>query len=493
MSATAKTAGHTQGFFIAVGCPGCGGELELGEDFWVLRCPYCASLLKVERPGGGARAGTAGAGDGSNDRPAAFVVAGRVQVYEVRFGLDRHLKARGEPLTGGGLRFKKIYYPYWKIDAILLKTRNRVRVVEEVPEDGQPSSYESDRTVRRTEVSLSPYQITFPAGAPIAGVPYSAGLRATYVKGAPFAEEEIQEGYRALPATVSWARARQTALRTVANVGRIETAEFGQNRTEMFRPRGTIVYFPYWIVEETGGAGYRRWIVDGVTGQPAGETAPPLEGAPEAEAVSEAAPLEFGPLVVGMHRCGNCGHGLPEEQSYLYVCRQCGVRTTVEEHPLFSGEVAAADQPAGPEDVLLPFWLVTMTSELAGRLKILAGGMGQSGVLAVPAFRVDNFEAAYRLGRRMTTAAGKFGGRDLGEETERLAPVGVGPAEALVLARAMAARELLGQSSTLALPEAGTGFTGLRLLFVPFHREHYFFIDSITQAVAVEKRLIPVD
>jgi len=69
----------------------------------------------------------------------------------------------------------------------------------------------------------------------------------------------------------------------------------------------------------------------------------------------------------------------------------------------------------------------------------------------------------------------------------------VGPAEALVLARAMAARELLGQSSTLALPEAGTGFTGLRLLFVPFHREHYFFIDSITQAVAVEKRLIPVD
>ncbi len=465
-SPTART-----GFTIAVGCPGCGGELELQDDFFVLRCSHCTSALRITMP----------------EQPPAYLVKGRKAQHEVRFAVDRHLKEHGEALTSLDLMFKRIYYPYWKVDAVLLKTRNKIDIVEQVNEDGTKSSLEPDREIRRTEVTLAPYAVTFPAANRMEGMPHSIGLRATYIKAEPFAEEKMQDGYRPLPVVVNWAEARDLTRKTVDNVGNIESPEFGKNRTEMFRPRGSIVYFPYWVVESYHGGGFRRWVVDGVTGKVAGS----VERI-EASDCDDDEHIEFGQLRIGLHRCGNCGHDLPAEQSYVYVCVHCGQVTRVEEHPLFGGNVLVTDgAKARAGDVLLPFWSMEMSADLAGKLKVLAGGVGKAGRLVVPAFRVTNFEGVYRLGRRMTTAQAAFTLREAAESDRGFAPVGVGPSEALVLARVMVARELVGQTATLAVPPAADAFTGMTLFYVPFHAEQYFYVDSVVNAVAVEKNLVP--
>ncbi len=466
MTATAKTKKNSHGFAIAVGCPGCGGELEMGEDFFVLTCHFCNSILRIKSP----------------EQPPAYLVKGKVPKREVRFSIDRYLHERQQPLTSSNTQLKRIYYPYWKVDGIVLKTRNKIDVIEQVNDDGQ-TEYESK--IKRTEVSLSPYSVTFPAGLSLDGVPYSLGLRTDYIKLEPYTEDALQEKYSPVPIVMAWPEARQEALDSVSNVGRIDAAEFGKNRTELFRPHGRLVYFPYYIAESYDG-GFRRWIVDAVIGRVAGEAAKLTPGDGKQEVA-----VEFGQLGVDFHRCRNCGHDLPAQQSYVYVCKHCQQLSIVEPHPLYESTPRITTNPGGPEDKLLPFWALRTTDGFSGKIRSLAGGLGQSQRLVVPAFRVGNFEAAYRLARRMTTATGNLDLAEAAVPDNRFAPVSISPAEALVHARVVVARELLGLSGSLEIPQIADAFSELVLFYIPFHAEHYFYVDSVLNAVTLEKNLVP--
>jgi len=468
MIPTAKE--HRTGFYVAVGCPGCGGELVLENDFFVLTCAYCESTIRISLP----------------DRPPAYIVANRVNRRESRFAIDRYLREHGEPLTTADIQFKRVYYPYWKVDAILLKTRNRIDEIEHVPDDEGSTSNNPVTKIKKTDISLSPYSITFPAGLPLDGIPMSLGIRTDYVQAQPFTPDNVQDEFRPLPVVLDWPIARERAIQTAGNVGRIEAAQFGKNRTEIFRPAGSLVYFPYLIGESFGGGQFRRWVVDGVSGRVVGRD----DVLDEAGEVPSDAAVEFGQLDIDFHRCSNCGYDLPAEQSYLYVCRQCQQVTVIEPHPLLQPriEVAAGGRR---DDRLLPFWLLEIDSEIAGKLRGLAGRLGQASALAIPAFRVGNFEAVYRLARRMSTAASKLEREESAEPDSRFAAANISPSEALVLARVIVARELMKLSSSLELPDIIDGFHTMHLLYVPFHAEHYFFVDSALNAVTVEKNLVP--
>ena len=468
----AATSSKTRsGFYISVGCPGCGGELELDEDFFVLTCRYCESTLRITMP----------------ERPPAYLVRGRINQREARFSIDRFLREHGRPLTSSDIQFKWVYYPYWKVDAIVLKTRNRVDEIEHVTDTGDGSTATTVSKIKKTDVSLSPYLVTFAAGGVLDGVPGSLGLRAEYVRAQPYAAESVQDDYRPLPVILDWPDARQRAVAAAGSVGRIEAAEFGRNRTELFRPKGSIIYFPYCIAESFGGGVYRRWIVDGVAGRVVG-TDDVLE---DGEVVSEAPTVEFGQLGIDFHRCANCGHDLPPAQAYLYVCEHCQQITTIEPHPLLDEQPTVTPDLSGRADRMLPFWLLRMSPEIGARLRASTGGLGQAGLLAVPAFKVMNFEALYRLSRRMSTAIGKMEADNMIEPDTRFAPANVSPSEALVLARAIVSRELMKLSSSLELPAGVDGFDTISLRYIPFQPEHYFYVDAVLGAVTVEKNLVP--
>ena len=99
-----------RGFYIAASCPACGAELELESDFLTTSCSSCGSVLRILTP----------------TLPPAYVVKAKIVIdKDVRFHIDRHLKGNAEPLTDSLDDVRKFYFPYWKIDAILLRLRHR--------------------------------------------------------------------------------------------------------------------------------------------------------------------------------------------------------------------------------------------------------------------------------------------------------------------------------------------------------------------------------
>ena len=106
------------GYYIAVGCPGCGGEQSIEENFFVTTCSHCGSVLRLVMP----------------DRPPAYLMPSHLGERETRFSLDRFLKKESLPLTESGIAFKWLYYPFWKMDGLLLKVRNRLDTKQIRPE-----------------------------------------------------------------------------------------------------------------------------------------------------------------------------------------------------------------------------------------------------------------------------------------------------------------------------------------------------------------------
>ena len=82
------TTRNKSGFYIGVTCPGCGGELEIESNFFTLTCEYCGSVLRIKMP----------------DTPPAYLIKGRLDKREIRFGIDRYLKKQNLPLTDANLQ-----------------------------------------------------------------------------------------------------------------------------------------------------------------------------------------------------------------------------------------------------------------------------------------------------------------------------------------------------------------------------------------------------
>ena len=142
MAQLTQTSKNQSGFYIGVSCPGCGGELKLEDEFFVLACGHCGSVLRVTMP----------------EIPPAYLVSARVTEREARFAIDRYLKENGLPLTDSSLQFKRIYYPYWKVDAVLLKVRNRIETREHGCDENGQSDYVTEK--EKTDISLTPYSTT---------------------------------------------------------------------------------------------------------------------------------------------------------------------------------------------------------------------------------------------------------------------------------------------------------------------------------------------
>ncbi len=464
MRATTNQA--KRGFYIEVGCPGCGGALELQENFFVLQCDYCGSTLRVVMP----------------DLPPVYVVRSAVRQREIRFKIDRFQKEHDSPLTDSDIQYKFFYYPYWKVDSIVLKTRNRISIVHSGGGNKHDPPVEIES--RHTDISLSPHTVTFPAGFNLPGIPCSLGLRTEYLRVETFSEENIEDRFVALPVVLNVEEAVKRARNSVESVGRIEAADFGKNRTEMYRPSGSLIYFPYCIAESYSPGGFGRWIVDCITGRVIDYMSDPAD--PEQVVIPEQTTMSFGQIAVGFHRCSNCGIDLSREQSFLYICGNCRQLTSLEPCDLVSPDICTAGF-GNEDDMMIPFWSLNITEEIGERLRSFWGGLHYSDRLVIPAIRLGNFEATYRLTRRISSAMMEMNMQSLARTDGRFQPVAIGPREALVMAEVIVAREIANVSSSLEAPDLGASLTGLSLFFVPFHYEHYFCVDSVLGAVTFEK------
>jgi hypothetical protein len=115
------------------------------------------------------------------------------------------------------------------------------------------------------------------------------------------------------------------------------------------------------------------------------------------------------------------------------------------------------------------------------------GGIYHSEWLSVPAFRMTNLEGMYRLSKRLTAAMPHLSSAELESIGSTFLPVTVSAADAVTLANVISFRKRLKDVKSAQLGDFNFEPQTSRLLFVPFHAESYFFVDSATKAVTFEK------
>ncbi len=463
----ANQQSHRTGFAIDVGCPGCGGVLTLQDDFSVLRCEHCSSVLRVYMP----------------DQPPAYLVKPKITAMQVRFHLDKHLRENGRPLTPPALEISGVYQPYWKIDSMILRMRNRIdtRVVTNEYSEAQTSEEVEEL---KQDITLTPHPVTVSATPTSDLFPYSLGLRTDYVKMRPFAADSTGE-FELINGETTVSQAYAQAEKVAQRLADSSNLTTKRNYSKLFGLRAALVYFPYFkcIFRESG----KELVVaiDAVSGQLVGE----CEMGDSTERRSRASVQEFGSLGIDFHRCGNCGEDLPARNSFIYACHNCGSLTILDKHKSFDRVVEQTGTKATDRDMLLPFWLIRCdesSMSLAGRA---LGATALLDLVAVPAFRIANFESLYRLTSRLTLALPKIPHARNGEIEGDIAPANVSLQEALIIGQAALSRAELKRNPS-AQPEINIQAMKASLLLVPFHAESYFLVDSVISAITVERRAL---
>lgn len=511
------------GFYIGVGCPGCGGEVRLDDDFFVTTCKFCGSNLRVLLP----------------DTPVAYLIRSGIPEMQVRFYLDRYLKTNNQPLSGSSLMTKKLYYPYWKCDATLLKLRNRMEKTSYLTYYNGACE-EHVATNPRSKISITPYSVTVAAGSPMPSVPDSLGMRSETIKIVPFMQDNVEDDFDALPIVRPWETVQQKINLALATVENINEPEFGANITWLFNPVFSLLYFPY-ILAETYTPTYQRYALDGLTGRVLGsadtsekeESTPPerattisvnlgkigvsigltppshehasfVDNALADGTVEDLSSLDidtdtpsdtpqeitFGELKIGFHRCTNCGADLPARQSYVYICDNCHCLQVLDKSDYRLPQIELADSSDNRSSKFVPFWLLRFQPEQTARFATLLGILDPTDYLAIPALRSGNFEAVHRLAKRMTAAKSQLQTHAVEVMDERFMPVQVSLAEATARATMIVARECLKLGNDVDFNGFDLTPVEVGLFYVPFRLENYFYVDSVLNAVTVEKTLL---
>ncbi len=410
------------------------------------------------------------------DLPPAFVIRSKLSAMQVRPYLDRFLKENNRALSPPDISIAGVCQPYWKFDSLILRLRHKLEVRREVTEYGNAKEYEQVEEVKQ-EISLTPHLVTISASPASELFPYSLGLRTEYIRMRPFEglADNNEFAIKSVETTVTHAFSQaEKGAQKLSDIGNQTNA---RNATRLFGLKAALVYFPYFTATFMERGKAMSYVVDAVAARVVGEA---VVESTDGQMISADRP-NFGTLGVELHRCTNCGDDLPTQNSILYYCRNCGSMTVLETNNAFDRQVVIAANGCRTRSMLMPFWRLECHQVGGGALQ-----------LAVPAFRMKNFEAMYRLSSRMSASVAHIEFKGDNQIECEIAPTNVGLREAAVLAHAILARTKLKRNEE-NLKDLDLKIERATLLLVPFHTESYFLVDSVLSAITIERQaLAPV-
>ncbi len=481
------------GFYIDVTCPGCGGHLELQRDFFSLECNFCGSVLRIVMP----------------DVPPAYVIDSRQQRREVRFKVDRYLKDNKLPLTRGGFQIRKLFFPYWKVDAIRLQVKEQLL---EGPSDQTPnplttnihhagnfqwgraigSSLTSQATSRpesKIEVELKQFLTTQSASPYISGIPHSIGMRAEYLKVKPLMPEDGSEDSEFIPISILWQEVKRNLHKSIEMRGRA----YGRgkhNRSELFHPEGSIVYFPFLIAESEGIGEVYRFVIDGITGRILHMST--TEELSEQQVEKAPSLADFGSVSVKLHRCRNCGIDLPADKSSVYICHNCHQAISIDQDfRLGDGvHIVTGEKQLTKHDILFPFWSFRLTPQIVSKLVTPFNLDAPSDRLIVPGFQMANFDALRRCSQRITAIGQSLMTKPVIKYNHLFLPVTVGLSEAELLSEAVLYCSQISKNPNVTADDFDIEPDAVSLFYMPFQAQSYFYVDSLNGDVTFEKNAV---
>lgn len=419
--------------------------------------------------------------------PPAYVVRAKLLDRDVRFHVDRHLKTSGKSLTQSLDRVKKVYFPYWRISAILLRLRH---LKETRIQYDESTNTETAFDQKKVDTTLSPYDITIAAGGLAEFIPHNLGERTEYVKTLPYSEEHIQSDFELLNITTSWQDAIAAARRAVEQLNHISANEFGINISQLLRPVLSLINFPYYLVTASVKGRSLNFVMDGLSGRTIFEGEDDIQS--QIHVADSLQMQQLGRLGVELHRCDNCGQQLPDTRSLVYICNNCQRLTILESCPQLRRQLLRVPGLALKDEHFFPFWVFNPPSEQMNAMKVRFGGADYNGAICVPAFRINHFEAMYRLTRRMSIAVSKLKMEEPHELGDSFEPVTVGLEEAQALAHVALMREVVGRDEEIPTDLMNLPFDEVSIFYAPFHPESYFMVDTFIGAVTFERSLTGV-
>lgn len=408
------------------------------------------------------------------DLPPAFIIKPKLSAMQARPYLDRFLKENDRELSPLTISVEPVYQPYWKFDSLILKVRHRLDCRREVTEYGNAKEYEQVEEIKQ-EISLTPHLVTISATPASDLYPYSLGLRTEYIRMKPFEGLKDEDEYIINPVETTIQHAYAQAEKGAEKLTDIGNSTNARNATMLFGLRASLVYFPYYRLSFLVRSNVTSYVIDAVASRVVGEAVVDSNNVASVSQDNQ----NYGSLTVELHRCQNCGEDLPTLNSFLYNCRNCGSTCLLESDFDYDRQVLVAATVGKTKSTLMPFW----------RLDYLRNSGGEPKQLAVPAFRVKNFEAMWRLSSRMTASTSQIKFTNEGGVTSEVAPANVGLREAKVIAHAILARQDLKRNAG-SLKDIGLKFQRATLLLVPFHAESYFLIDSVLSAITIERQAL---
>jgi len=103
---------------------------------------------------------------------------------------------------------------------------------------------------------------------------------------------------------------------------------------------------------------------------------------------------------------------------------------------------------------------------------------------------MPNFEAMYRLAKRMSAASPRLELVTAESIDKRFVPVDIGMNSALTTAGLVIYREMLRRSQDASPEDVQFSPDEASLFFASFHPQSYFYVDSSLGAVTFEKSLV---
>ncbi len=462
-----------QSFSIGLTCCFCGGKLAVDEASRTVRCPHCASLLKVNRASGIRR----------------FVITESLPRHQVKFSIDRHLKKAGEPLASRWHSFHEVYIPFWRVNGTVFAIQRRPDDRGSAPATNDLDAVEEEPGVG---VSITQREISFAANEDASWGVVTLGVRTQTVEMEPLAAS-FGELHRLVAVTIPEHAASQRFGQAARNVSRAVSDPGVRFQIMVPGAECDLIYFPIWVVDFANSAGRFTAQFDPVARRVWSITEGEAPQLPSGEPVGRVAAS----ITIIPHRCPNCGDDLPASpRSVTYFCGNCR-RMYAESERGYRPLAVRMPPDIGRQDTLFPFWVFDLSKtdwrEKTNYAQVCFNLGFQDRFFVVPAFAVANPQRLLRLIEHYNRHEDMVDVVEYPNRSYAFADCAITTAHALslippLIRAALANREIWVQddreTGTPNLPEP-------ELVWMPFRPDRYFWRERITEA-AIERAAVRI-